>query len=294
MELHRTTALATSTAIGTATAFRRPTVSVVIPALNEAANLPHVFADLPTDVHQVILVDGGSVDETVEVARELLPTVEIVTQTRRGKGNALVCGFERCTGDIIVMIDADGSTDPAEIPASVQALIDGADFAKGTRFAGGGRSLDITGVRRAGNYLLDTTVNVLFGTSFSDLCYGYNAFWRDVLPELGLPHSTLPPAHDGRKLWGDGFEIETMINVRAARSFSSSVVEIPSVEKERIHGESNLNAVRDGIRVLRTIGRERFGSGRPRSRPGTIRMIDRSWSRRRPRRFDDEQIDRAS
>jgi glycosyltransferase involved in cell wall biosynthesis len=275
-------------------AHRRPTVSVVIPALNEAANLPHVFADLPTDVHQVILVDGGSVDGTVEVARELLPTVEIVTQTRRGKGNALVCGFERCTGDIIVMIDADGSTDPAEIPAFVQALVDGADFAKGTRFSGGGRSLDITGVRRAGNYLLNTTVNVLFGTSFSDLCYGYNAFWRDVLPELGLPHSTLPPARDGRKLWGDGFEIETMINVRAARSFASSVVEIPSVEKERIHGESNLNAVRDGIRVLRTIGQERFGRRQPRLRYSTLRAINGSGSWRRTRRADDERVDQAS
>jgi len=105
---------------------------------------------------------------------------------------------------------------------------------------------------------LNATVNALFGTSFSDLCYGYNAFWRDVLPELGLPHSELPPAPDGRRLWGDGLEIETMINVRAARSFPSSVVEIPSVEKERIHGESNRNAVRDGIRVLRTIGHERF------------------------------------
>jgi len=238
---------------------REPTVSVVFPALNEAANLPHVFADLPPGLHQVILVDGGSVDGTVAVARELLPSVEIVSQTRRGKGNALVCGFERCTGDIIVMIDADGLTDPAEIPAFVKALTEGADFAKGTRFSAGGRSAEFTGVRRAGNSFLTATVNVLFRTSFSDLRYGYNAFWRDVLPCLELPGSELPPARDGRKVWGDGLEIGTMINVRAARSFSSSVVEVPSVERERTHGESNLSAVRDGIRVLRTIGQERFG-----------------------------------
>jgi hypothetical protein len=106
---------------------------------------------------------------------------------------------------------------------------------------------------------VNATVNVLFGTSFSDLCYPYHAFWRDVLPPLGLPHSELRPAADGRKLWGDGLEIETVINVLAARSFSSSVVEIPSVAKERIHPASNLSAVRGGMRVLRTIGQKRFG-----------------------------------
>jgi glycosyltransferase involved in cell wall biosynthesis len=233
-------------------------VSVVVPTLNEAANLPHVFCDLPDDLHQVILVDGGSVDGTVEVARSLRPGIEVVSQTRKGKGNALACGFERCTGDIIVMIDADGSTDPKEIPSFVAALRDGAAFAKGTRFKLGGRSLDITVARRLGNLLLNTTVNVLFRTRFSDLCYGYNAFWRGALPVLDLPSPALPAPADGSKLWGDGFEIETLINIRVARYFRSAVREVASVEKERIFGASNLNAVRDGIRVMRTIFSERF------------------------------------
>jgi glycosyltransferase involved in cell wall biosynthesis len=231
---------------------------VVVPTLNEAANLPHVFCDLPEDLHQVILVDGGSVDGTVEVARSLRPGIEVVSQTRKGKGNALACGFERCTGDIIVMIDADGSTDPKEIPSFVAALRDGAAFAKGTRFKLGGRSLDITVWRRLGNLLLNTTVNVLFRTRFSDLCYGYNAFWRGALPVLDLPSPTLPAPADGSKLWGDGFEIETLINIRVARYFRTAVREVASVEKERIFGASNLNAIRDGIRVMRTIFSERF------------------------------------
>lgn len=237
-----------------------PTVSVVIPALNEAANLPYVFADLPADLHEVILVDGGSIDGTVDVARRLMPDIMVVHQTRRGKGNALACGFERCTGDIIVMIDADGSTDPSEIPRFVAKLIAGADFAKGTRFRLGGQSLDITGIRRLGNQFLNGTVNVLFGTGFSDLCYGYNAFWRDLLPALDLPDTRLPGPADGSKLWGDGFEIETLINIRAARTYPRGVVEVASIEKERIHGESNLHAVKDGLRVLRTIASERMRS----------------------------------
>ena len=229
-----------------------PRVSVVIPALNEERNLPHVFARLPGGIDEVIVVDGGSVDRTVEVARELRPDAVIVHQTRTGKGNALACGFAACTGDIIVMIDADGSTDPAEIPLFVAELMAGADFVKGSRFTTGGHSHDITPLRKLGNDGLNLVVNVLFGTRFTDLCYGYNAFWRRVVPALQLPATTLPRPVDGGKLWGDGFEIETMINIRAAVD-GMRVGEVASTEHARIHGETNLNTFRDGFRVLRTI-----------------------------------------
>ena len=243
-----------------------PSVSVVIPALNEERNLPHVFARLPAGVSQVVLVDGGSVDRTVAVARELRPDVVVVRQTRTGKGNALACGFAVCTGEVVVMIDADGSTDPAEIPRFVGALVAGADFVKGSRFARGGYSHDITRLRKLGNDGLNLVVNVLFGTRFTDLCYGYNAFWRRVLPALDLPATTLPRPSDGGKLWGDGFEIETMINIRAAAT-GLRVDEVGSVEHPRIHGRTNLNTFRDGFRVLRTIlseyGRARAAHRRP-------------------------------
>ena len=230
----------------------RPSVSVVIPALNEERNLPHVFAQLPGGLDEVILVDGGSVDRTVEVARALIPSIKVVQQTRTGKGNALACGFAACTGDIVVMIDADGSTAPTEIPRFVEALRGGADFAKGSRFMAGGGSDDITWLRRLGNKALNGMVNRLFGTRFTDLCYGYNAFWRKVVPGMDLPDPALPRPSDGGKLWGDGFEIETLINIRVAgRGYR--VQEVPSLELDRIHGESNLNTFRDGMRVLRTI-----------------------------------------
>jgi glycosyltransferase involved in cell wall biosynthesis len=231
-----------------------PLVSVIIPALNEARNLPHVMARLP-EVDEVILVDGGSSDDTVDVARRLMPGIRVVTQNRRGKGNALACGFAAATGDILVMIDADGSTDPREIPAFVAALRAGADFAKGSRFRGSGGSADITRLRRLGNRCLSLLVNVLFRTRFSDLCYGYNAFWSKHLDVFALDStSPLPAGRDGR-LWGDGFEIETLLNLRAARG-RLCIVEVASFEQARIHGESNLNAITDGLRVLRTIARE--------------------------------------
>jgi glycosyltransferase involved in cell wall biosynthesis len=229
-----------------------PRVSVVIPTLNEARNLPYVFERLPEGLFEVVLVDGDSTDGTVEVARALWPDIRVVQQTRKGKGNALACGFAACRGDIIVMIDADGSTDPREIPAFVDALLAGADYAKGSRFIAGGGSTDITRVRRAGNFGLNLLTNALNGTRFSDLCYGYNAFWRHCMTALELE-----PGFQGAMQWGDGFEIETIINVRVARA-GLRMTEVPSFERPRLHGESNLNAVRDGLRVLRTIARERL------------------------------------
>jgi glycosyltransferase involved in cell wall biosynthesis len=226
----------------------QPRVSVVIPTLNEARNLDHVFAALPPDLHEVILVDGHSVDGTPDVARRLRPDVRVVNQTRKGKGNALACGFAAATGDIIVMIDADGSTDPAEIPRFVEALTSGADFAKGSRFAPGAGSTDITPLRKLGNKLLGLAVNLMYGTRYSDLCYGYNAFWARHAPAFGLQAES--PGQ--RKVWGDGFEIETVLNLRASAA-GLAITEVPSFEHARIHGESNLRTLRDGQRVLRTI-----------------------------------------
>lgn len=211
---------------------------------------------MPDGLHEVVLVDGHSVDDTVAVARRLRPDVKVVMQNRRGKGNALACGFAACTGDVIVMIDADGSTDPAEIPTYVRALIEGADFAKGSRFVHGGGSDDITWQRRAGNYFLNALVNVIFGTRFTDLCYGYNAFWSRCLDVLGLDSTSPAPQSGDGRLWGDGFEIETLINVRIAVA-GLRIAEVPSFERRRVHGTSNLNAVRDGLRVVRTIALER-------------------------------------
>lgn len=220
-----------------------PSVSVVIPAKNEARNLGHVFATIPEWVDEIVLVDGHSVDDTVAVAQKLHPAVNIVHQTGRGKGNALQEGFAAAKGDILVMMDADGSTDGGEIPRFVAALTTGADFAKGSRFASGGWSDDITFSRHLGNRVLGVLVNILFGTRYTDLCYGYNAFWAKHLSKLDLDC--------------DGFEVETVMNVRAA-SAGLAIQEIPSHEHSRVHGESNLRVVKDGMRIARFIVRERL------------------------------------
>ena len=247
-------------------------ISVVIPALNEADNLRFILPLLPSDVTEVILVDGGSTDGTVEVASRIRPDIRVVPQNGKGKGNALACGFEAVTGDVIVMLDADGSADPGEIGRFVKALEGGAQFAKGTRFAQGGGSQDITRFRSMGNRWLTRLVNALFGTRYSDLCYGFNAFKTECLPHLYVDC--------------DGFEVETLINVRLAKA-GIKVSEVPSFEHARISGVSNLRAIRDGWRVLRTIvterarrAPERAGSETPLRRP----LMEDLASPNRPKR----------
>ncbi|GCD38796.1 glycosyl transferase [Streptomyces chrestomyceticus JCM 4735] len=232
-----------------------PPVSVVIPAMNEAENLPYVFKTLPEWIHEVVLVDGNSTDDTVAVARELRPDVKVVEQRGKGKGDALISGFAACTGDIIVMVDADGSADGAEIVSYVSALVGGADFAKGSRFANGGGTDDMTPVRKLGNRVLTTVVNAKFGARYTDLCYGYNAFWRHCLDRIALDCN--------------GFEVETLMNIRVVKA-GLKVQEIPSHEYNRIHGVSNLRAVRDGFRVLKVILRERSTRHRRPARPAMI------------------------
>ena len=226
---------------GTSLSWVMPRVSVVVPTLNEAENLPHVLPSIPDWVHEVIVVDGRSSDNTVAVARALRPGVRVVIERRKGKGIALRSGFAAATGDVIVMLDADGSMDPQEIPVFVGALLSGADFVKGSRFLQGGGTADMTSLRRLGNLFFTLLVRGLFRGRYSDLCYGYSAFWSWVVPQLHLS--------------GSGFEIETQMNIRALQ-IDLRVMEVPSFEAERVFGASNLRTFPDGWRVLRTIARE--------------------------------------
>jgi glycosyltransferase involved in cell wall biosynthesis len=216
-------------------------VTVVIPTKNEARNIAWVLEHMDPMVDEIVIVDGMSTDGTVEVARMVRPDVVVVDHPVPGKGEAVRAGFRAATGDIVVMMDADGSMAPAEIRRFVEAVAAGNDLVKGSRFLAGGGTLDMTHLRRSGNWGLVTLANLLLGTSQSELCYGFMAFRRSRIESLGL-RST-------------GFEIETEIVVRAYR-LGLSVFEVPSFESPRRYGTSNLHTFRDGWRVLRTLLRE--------------------------------------
>jgi glycosyltransferase involved in cell wall biosynthesis len=210
-------------------------VSVVIPAMNEEANIGWVLERIPPFVGEVILVDGNSKDDTVGRARAIRPDIVVVQPNVPGKGAALRAGFALARGSIIVMIDADGSMDPGEIPRYLGLLSSGMDFVKGSRFSCGAGSSDITTCRRIGNWALRSVVNVIYGARFSDLCYGFCAFTREALDAMNLD--------------ADGFEIETQIAVRALAA-KLRIAEVPSMESVRLSGESNLRAIPVGMRIL--------------------------------------------
>ncbi len=215
-----------------------PTVSLIIPARNEARNIAWVLEQIPDSVSEVILVDGDSTDATLITARCYRPDIRVVAQTGPGKGSALRTGFLAATGDVIVMMDADGSMAPQEISHFLYFLANGYDFVKGSRFIGGGGSLDITRMRWLGNRFLLGVFNTLYRSDLTDLCYGFCAFHRRYLDHLDLTAT--------------GFEIEAEMTVRSVRA-GLRIAEVPSLELPRRAGKSNLRAVRDGIRVLNTV-----------------------------------------
>lgn len=216
----------------------RPTVSVVIPTLNEAGNLPYVLNTIPDWIDEVILVDGRSTDDTERIARLLHPGVKVIHELTPGKGAALRAGLYGATGDFIVALDADGSMDGGRLQAFYDALADGADYVKGSRFAPGGGSADITRFRRFGDAGICFLMRILFGARYSDATYGYFAVRADRRDHLGIDTN--------------GFEVETLINIRAHRA-GLKITEVPCFEGNRIHGESNLSAFKDGLRIGRCI-----------------------------------------
>ncbi len=214
------------------------TVTVIMPTLNEAEGLAATLPHLPTYASQIIVVDGGSTDRTCEVVAELRPDATLLRQDGRGKGNALKTGIRVATGDIIVTMDADGSMDPRDMDAAISRLLDGDHFVKGSRCLPGGSSDDFTAVRKAGNSFLTNVTNVAVGRRFTDITYGFNAYWRDV---ERLVHDL-----------SEGFEFEIQLAVRAARC-GMRTSEVPCHEATRVGGVSKLHAARDGWRILRAI-----------------------------------------
>jgi glycosyltransferase involved in cell wall biosynthesis len=155
-----------------------------------------VLEQIADDVSEVILVDGNSTDATLLTARSCRPDIKVVPQEGFGKGSALRTGFLAATGDIIVMMDADGSMAPQQIRHYMHFLTNGYDFVKGSRFIAGGGSLDITTFRPLGNRFLLTVFNGLYDAELTDLCYGFCAFHHRYFEHLNLS--------------ADGFEIAAM------------------------------------------------------------------------------------
>lgn len=222
----------------------KPSVTVLIPTLNEEGSISGVIQKLnQMGYRDIWVIDGNSRDRTVEFAKEL--GVNIIIQNGKGKGNALREAFNHAAEngraeDAIVIMDADGSMDPKDIPSFMESLGTGADMAKGSRFLPKAHSEDMSSIRRAGNLLFTLMVNLFWSARYTDLCYGFAAFRKDAINRL-YPH-----------LKSANFEIETEIFIKA-RKLGLKVIEVPSIEYRRRYGKSNLNTLGDGFRIFRTI-----------------------------------------
>jgi glycosyltransferase involved in cell wall biosynthesis len=213
-------------------------VSIIIPTLNEVKNIKHVFPYIPQFIDEIIVIDGRSTDGTREEILKFRKDAKIVIDDTYGKGYALRKGFEVTTGDLIIMMDADGSHDPKEIPALLEPVLNGYDATKASRLLPGGGSDDFTIFRRFGNKLFVNMVNILYGSNLTDLCYGFRAFKKEAIEKMCCK--------------SDGFEIETEQSILMIKA-GLKIKEVPSFEAKRKNGESNLNSIRDGWRILRLI-----------------------------------------
>ena len=217
-------------------------ITVLICTLNEEESLPHVLPPIPDWVDEVPLVNGRSTDSSATVAKRLRPDVRIVHQSGRGKGDALKYGIEQASGDIIVTLDADGPTDPEDMPRFVEPLLRGYDFVKGSRFALS-RPEGKPRHRVFGNWVIVTTHKIPYRTNYTDLCSGYNAFWKQAIARVDLSG------------WTD--QEEPLLNARV-RKADLKVVEVGHHDKGRIGGDSKQPSWRQGFGAIRTIVRERF------------------------------------
>jgi len=220
-----------------------PKVSVIICAFNEEKNLPYVLPGIPAWVDEVVLVDGHSTDRTVEVAKKLRPEIRVLYQPNRGKGDALRHGIKHASGDILVTLDADGATDPKDIPKFIEPLLKGYDFAKGSRFT---LALPVNKAshRIFGNLLIAAVFNILYGDRYTDLCSGYNAFWKRALERIDLGSS-------------DCFEDEPLLIARVKRA-GLRIAEVGHHDLGRIYGEGKAPSWRQGLKAIKTITRERL------------------------------------
>jgi D,D-heptose 1,7-bisphosphate phosphatase len=221
-------------------------VSVLIPTLNEAKNLIYVLPKISQEF-EVILVDGHSTDDTLEEAKKLRPNIKIITQNGRGKGNAIKCGAEVAKGNYFLVLDADGSQRPEEIPLYEKKASEGYDLIKGSRYMKGANTNDETWIRKIIIRTAQGIANKLWRTKYSDICYGMFMVNRQKFCNLNIQ--------------SEGFDIEWELMAKSARK-RFKITEVPAIEDERINGKSHLSIWHDGRVIAKAVFKQYINSFR--------------------------------
>lgn len=219
-------------------------VTLVIPTMNEAGAIGRVLKEIPKKkVNEIIVIDGHSTDNTAREARAELRRRKdkFILQKKKGFGNALLEAFEKASGDVVVIMDGDGSQNPKDIPLFLKKIKEGYTYVMGSRYGRGGRSDDDTIIRLIGNRALTSLTNLVHHTKVSDSLYLFIAVKRRDLEKL--------------KLSSPGIEICVEIPIKAHRA-GLKFAEIPVIERARYAGESKVNAFWSGLSILKMILRK--------------------------------------
>ena len=207
-------------------------VTLVMPALNEIAGLRWVLPRIPREgIDQILVIDGGSSDGTVEYALE--HGCEVHRQIQPGLRLAYIEAYEKIKGDVIVTFSPDGNSVPEVLPALIQEMTKGYDMVIVSRYLREATSYDDTALTRLGNHVFTGIVNLLFGTRYTDAMVMYRAYKRSVPNDLGITRVRSPRYE---RLIGRYISWEPSLSVRCGKR-KLKIAEIPGDEPRRIGDE---------------------------------------------------------
>lgn len=230
------------------------TTTLIIPTLNEIIGIKEIMPKIKKDwVDQIIILDGGSTDGTVEYAKN--NGYDVYVQKKIGFRNAYTEVWPLVKGDIVITFSPDGNSIPEAIPALIEKMKQGYDMVIASRYLGKARSYDDDLVTGFGNWMFTNMVNFLYGAHYTDAMVIYRAYKRELPYDLGLDKD------EGflyaEKMLNTHVSWEPLLSVRAVKR-KLKITEIPVDEPARIGGVRKLKVFKWGAVFLLQFIREKF------------------------------------
>ena len=217
-------------------------VTVIIPTRNEEGCIGSLIREIPKKyVDEIVVIDGHSTDNTREEAKGADTKTKVFLQRGWGYGGAVQQGAKHARGDILILMDADGSMNPNAIPQLLKKADEGYEYVMGSRYINGSKSEDDTIIRYIGNKFFTWLTNIIHKTNVTDSLYTYNAIPKKSFLKI--------------KAKSKGFEYCTEILVRAKMA-GLKFAEVPAPERARSCGKTKVNAFWHGLKILTMILRK--------------------------------------